>query len=90
MKKIMVVLGIAFALIVGVFAIANKPVDVDAVNTERYENVVDKIENIYGEDAVYEIKPQITRDGLVETYRVDVVDINGFDVDHIAYQASFK
>ena len=89
MKKIMIALGIAFALIVGVFAIVNKPVDVDAINAERYESVVDEIESVYGEDAVYQIKPQITRDGLVDAYLVDVVEIDGIAVNHVGYRASF-
>ena len=88
MKKFMVILGIAFALIVGVFAIANKPVDAEAINAESYEMTCDEVENRYGDDVVYVIKPHVTRDDIVTVYRVIVFD--GATVDEYNADIEFK
>lgn len=90
MKKFMVVLGMLFVLIVGAFAIANKPVDVDTINAARYEQVCEKIENRFGEDAVYKIEPQVTRNGIVDVYRVDVITVDGIDIDVTPMRCSFN
>lgn len=75
MKKMFVAFGIAFALIVGVFAIVNTPVDAEALNAESYEMVCEKVDNEFVDSEDYEITPRITRNGIVESYKI--VDADG-------------
>ena len=74
MKKMFVAFGIAIAVLVGGFMMFNQPINADELNAQAYEQVVAGIEARYGEDADYKINPVITRDGVVERYRVRVAD----------------
>lgn len=70
MKKIMIALGIAFALICGVFAFINKPVDTVELNAQGYRIAYQLVEKELGDPANYGIGPHITHDGIVYKYRV--------------------
>ena len=74
MKKMFVAFGIAIAIFVAGFAMFNRPASADELNASSYEQVVDGIEARYGEDAEYDIRPVVIRDGVVERYRINVAD----------------
>ena len=71
MKKIMIALGIAFALIIGgVFAFINKPVDPVELNAQGYRLAYQTVEKELGDPADYGIGPLTTIDGIVYKYRI--------------------
>ena len=71
MKKIMIALGIAFALFIcGVFAYINKPVDPVELNAQGYRMAYQEVEKSLGNPTDYGIGPCVTRDGIVYKYSI--------------------
>lgn len=77
MKKMFVAFGIAIAIFVAVFVMFNRPANPDELNAASYEQVADELEARYGEDVEYDIRPCVTRDDVVERYRVTITDEDG-------------
>lgn len=69
MKKMVLVMGMVFVLFCATFMTGCKgEVDIDAINEEGYEMAIEKAHNLCGDDVT--IRPRVTRDGIVESYKV--------------------
>lgn len=75
MKKIFAIMGIAIAIICGVFATTSKP-NVDELNAKGYEIAYEQVESHLGNAEDYEISPRRTVDGLVSVYMVRDLETN--------------
>lgn len=67
MKKLFVVLGIAFVVVIGMFAFTNKET-VEDLNDRNYATVEQELVNIGYNPDEFNIRPTRTVDGVVKVY----------------------